>query len=138
MFSVTIAHFLRDTFGMGAYFLLTIWLLFGAPVFLLATAFVVPIRGRRGKWFGLKIGFSFGFWASLCELCIPYLGMYPNIPGALLGFAIGVGSGGEGTWAGQLCIHGFNMVVWPLSGWLLFRFLGHHGTLDVAPAEEHL
>jgi hypothetical protein len=96
-------------------------LLMGPVAAIPLVGLVRVVRGRCGGRFGLKLGFSFGLWASLCELCIPYLGMYPNIPGALLGFAIGLGQGAEGTWAGQLCIHGFNVSVWPFLGWLLFR-----------------
>jgi hypothetical protein len=121
MFSENIAHLLIDTFGKGPYFLFAFWLLLGGPGAILGVALYGGFRKRRGPWFGLKIGFSVALWASLCEVCIPYLGMYPNIPGAILGLVAGAGAGGEATWLGQLCIHGFNMTVWPACGWLLFQ-----------------
>jgi hypothetical protein len=132
MFSETIARSLIATFGKGTYFLFAFWLLVGAPLVILIAALVGAFWRRRGNWFGLKIGFSVALWASLCEICIPYLGMYPNIPGAILGLLAGAGAGGEATWIGQACIHGFNMTVWPVSTWLLFRFVRPHAGQETA------
>jgi hypothetical protein len=138
MFSESIAHLLIDRLGLGFYFGFSALLLLGPLAVIPWAAIAGLASSRRGRWFGLKIGFCIGFWASLCEVCISYLGMYPNIPGALLGLAIGLGPGAEGTWAGRLCIHGFNLIVWPSFIWFLFRFSGHQGAQYVQTVEGHL
>lgn len=126
MFSETISHFISEHFGKGVYIVFSACLLLGAPLAMLVTTGAALIRHGRETRFGWQIGFCVGIWASLCELCIPYLGMYPNIPGALLGLAMGLGQGAEDTWKGQLCIHGFNLIAWPFLGWALFRMLGQY------------
>jgi hypothetical protein len=138
MLSESIAPLLVDRLGIGFYFGFSALLLLGPLAVIPWVALAGLVSARRGRWFGLKFGFCIGFWASLCEVCIPYLGMYPNIPGALLGLAIGLGRGAEGTWAGQLIIHGFNVVIWPLFIWFLFRFSGHHGAQQLHTVEGHL
>jgi hypothetical protein len=57
----------------------------------------------------LLLGVAVGAWASAAWLCIPYCGVYPNLPGAALGaLAFGVGTAGQ-----EAAVHVTNFILWP-------------------------
>ncbi len=119
MFSETISRFLIYHIGQAAYFGFVVVLLFAAPLMLIWLVNAPLIHDREcGSRYGLGAGFAVAIWASLCELCVPYIGLYPNLPGAALALLVGA----ETPWVAEFCVHGTNAVLWPLSGWLGFRF----------------
>ena len=119
MFSETISRFLIDYIGQAAYFGFVVVLLFAAPLMLIWLVIAPLIHEReRGSRYGLVAGFAVAIWASLCELCVPYIGLYPNLPGTALALLVGANA----PWVAEFCIHGTNAVLWPLLGWLGFRF----------------
>lgn len=119
MFSETISQFLIDHIGQAAYFGFVVVLLFAAPLILIWLVIAPLIHERkRGSGYGLVAGFAVAIWASLCELCVPYIGLYPNLSGAALTLLVGA----KAPWVMEFCIHGTNVVLWPLLGWLGFRF----------------
>jgi hypothetical protein len=118
MFSETISRFLTHL-GEAAYFGLVAVLLLAVPIVLVWLVAAPLIRERDcGSRYGLVAGLAVASWASLCELCLPYIGLYPNLPGAALALVVGANA----PWVGELCIHGTNAVLWPLLGWFGFRF----------------
>ena len=119
MFSESVSQFLINHTGQAAYFGLVAALLLVAPIVLVWLVSAPLIREREcGSRYGLVAGLAVAIWESLCELCIPYIGLYPNLPGASLALLIGANA----DWSAEVCIHGTNAVVWPLLGWLGFRF----------------
>ena len=121
MFSETISRFLIRYAGHSVYFGITVTLLLATPLALLWLVIGPLISGRRrGSRYGLGVGVAVAIWASLCGLCVPYIGVYPNLIGGALGL-LAAGRGADDTLVGQLCIHGTNAALWPLLGWLVFR-----------------
>jgi hypothetical protein len=120
VFSETVARFLIDRLGSVAYFALAAALLLVVPAALAWLVVVNLVRSTRGPMYGIAVGLVIAVWVSLCDLSIPYCGIYPNLLGALLGWGF-AGPGADGTVVGQICIYGANLIVWPLFGWLAFR-----------------
>ena len=126
VFSEKVARSLIDGLGPLPYFGLVAALILVVPGVLAWLVLAPLIRGNRGPLYGLAVGFAVGVWASLCDLCVPYVGLYANLPGAILALAA-AGPGADDTGVGQLCIHGTNLVLWPFFGWLLFRYRAARG-----------
>jgi hypothetical protein len=120
VFSETVAQFLIDRIGLVPYLAFAAAVMLVVPVGLAWLVLAPLVGGTRGPWYGLALGFAVAVWASLCDLCVPYAGLYPNLPGAILALAV-AGSGADATWVGQLCIHATNLILWPSLGWLVFR-----------------
>jgi hypothetical protein len=119
VFTETITRFLIHHIGQAAYFGFVGALLLAAPLALFWMAVTPLINGRtRGARYGLAVGIAVAIWASLCYLCVPYIGLYPNLPGAAFCLLVGA----DDPWIGELCIHGTNVVLWPVLGWLGFGF----------------
>ena len=119
MFSETISRFLIDYIGQPAYFGFVVALLFAAPVILIWLVIAPLIHEREsGCRYSLVAGFAVAIWASLCELGVPYIGLYPNLPGAALAQLVGA----KAPWVAEFCIHATNAVLWPLLALLGFRF----------------
>ena len=131
MFSERIANHLTAYMGATAYVIASFVLLCVPPLLLSTLALRAP---RPAPARGVAIGIGFAVWASLCDLCVPYLGLYPNLPGALVG-SVFTGSGTDGTAIGQACIHTSNLVLWPLTGWLILR--RPHGQLPAGDPPGH-
>ena len=72
--------------------------------------------------FGALLGVVCGLWLSTTMLALPYIGVYPNILGALVGMVISkhVNAGP----AYYLPILLTNLTVFPITGWLIFRRAG--------------
>ena len=70
-----------------------------------------------GLGHGVIIGFFFGIWKSFCWICVPILGAYSNFLGA--GIARIVFRDLD-PWLEELCVHGVNLVLWPIFGALIF------------------
>ena len=119
MFSETISRFLIHHVGHAAYFGLVAVLLLAAPI-VLVWLVIAPLMHERecGPRYGLVAGFAVAIWASLCQICVPYIGLYPNLPGAALALLVGA----DAPCVAEFCIHGTNAVLWPLLGWFGFRF----------------
>jgi hypothetical protein len=120
MLTNAVGEFLVEHLGLGPYFVLAAMLQLLVPMLLVAAIAVPWSRGTRGTGYGLLAGFAFALWASLCYLVVPWVGLYPNLPGVCLA-AVVDGVGEEATWVGELCVHLVNFVLWPLLGWVLFR-----------------
>jgi hypothetical protein len=120
MFSEPIADALIDCFGELPYFAFVLFLMGAVPVAIGFLALIPLVNGTRGPSYGVAMGFAVALWASLCALCVPWCGLYPNLPGSVVALAA-AGDGGAGTWLGQVCIHGTNLVLWPILGWVAFR-----------------
>lgn len=119
MLSETISRFLSNHIGQSAYFGFVVALLFGAPFVLVWLVFAPLIRNKEvGSRYGLVAGLTVAIWASLCELCVPYIGIYPNLPGAALALLVGA----RNPWVAEFFVHATNMVLWPALGWFAFRF----------------
>ena len=119
MFTETISRFLIDYIGWAVYFGFVVVLLFAVPLMLIWLVIEPLLYEReRASRYGLVAGLAVAIWASLCELCVPYIGIYPNLPGAALALLVGA----KAPWVAEFCIHGTNAVLWPLLGWLGFRF----------------
>ena len=88
----------------------------GVPLALLIGLLICREK-RYGPRFGIQFGFAVAAWASLCWLVVPYCGVYPNLPGAMIGGALF----GLGTWGQEICLHVTNLLLFPLVGRLLFR-----------------
>jgi hypothetical protein len=119
LFSESIADSLCDVLGHTVYVVIAFGLMTGVPLCLLVLFFVGLVR-RYGSRFGLLLGFAWAIWSSACWEVVPYLGGYPNLPGAVIG---GIAFGVD-TWGQDITVHVMNLILWPLSGWLLFHFVG--------------
>ena len=119
MFSETVARLLIHNLGKGVYFGFVAALFLAVPLVLIWLVIAPLVREREcGAGYGLVVGFAVAIWASLCELCVPYIGLYPNLPGCALLLLIEPAD----PRVAEFCIHGTNAVLWPVLGWLGFRF----------------
>src|SRR2546430_1244441 len=118
MFSEPVANFLCEHVGKTFYFVFAIALLCLPPIALFGSAIAFWAVGRSRAQ-GVLIGLGFAVWASLCDLCVPYLGTYPNLPGYILWSAF-INPDREGTPLGLVCVHATNFVLWPGLGWVAF------------------
>lgn len=102
------------------------WLL---ALFVLYELLLIPIsltqifrfiwsRHTLGHVFGIVVGISFGLWATTLLLTLPYIGVYPNIPSAIVGTLLSRGSNKDAAF--YLSAFVTNMVMWPIVGWLIF------------------
>ena len=114
LFTEPIAIWLSNVFGAPIYMGIAFGLFVGGPLSLVALFFIGSAQ-RYGGRFGLFLGALVAAWCSACWLVIPYIGGYPNLPGAVIGLAFGMG-----TWGQEITIHATNFILWPLLGWLLF------------------
>ena len=116
MLTETIANWLCTVLGRDGYSVVAFGLMPGVPVGLLGL-FVIAQKKGYGQRFGILLGLAVGVWASLCWLAVPYCGAYPNLPGAMLGWALF----GLETWGQEICLHVTNLILYPFIGWRLLR-----------------
>jgi len=119
MFSGTFAENLIKDSGMAIYLLVSLSLLVVVPAVILFLVILLVINQKRRSRYGLGIGLGIATWARLCYVCVPYLGFYPNLIGALIGILL-LGPGALNSWEGELCVHITNFLLWPLLGWIAF------------------
>ena len=89
----------------------------GAPIIVLVKAIKARMEGRRGVYRAICFGLWMSLWSFWCWLLIPYLGVYPNIIGALLADMIGVGRDSYSYW---LIIWASALSVWFVIGVIVF------------------
>ena len=117
MLTETVAHALLRLFGVG-YLVIAFALMTVLPLCLFAFLVWAYSRGQKGAWYGLLAGCTVAVWASTCWIVIPYCGGYPNLPGIIIGASLF----GVNTWGWEFSVHVTNVILWPVLGWLAFRF----------------
>ncbi len=90
MLNETIADSLCILLGRKGYLVLAFGLMPGVPLGL-GVLFVIAFRKRYSRRFGLLFGFAVAVWASLCWIVVPYCGVYPVLPGGVIGLTLLVG-----------------------------------------------
>ena len=114
MWTERVARHLSNLIGGGPYLALCVLLFTLVPVALLAAGVVLWGRGRAA---GAAAGLLVAAWASCCWVVVPYLGVYPNIPGAAFCAVLF----GRGTPGQEAAVHLTNLILWPVVGHLFFR-----------------
>lgn len=108
MFSDPIANHLYLRLGNLYLVLALVWLTV-VPAALLAVLVFLSRRPRPSVAVRIVLGLAIGLWASECWLCIPYVGVYPNLPARLLGLLLF----GHSTIGQEVVIHAVNATLWP-------------------------
>ncbi len=116
MLTESIAHGLHDWLGAG-YVLIAVLLMTIVPFSFILLYVLARFRGLGSLRYGLAGGIAVGVWASLCWLCIPWCGCYPNIVGAIIGGKVF----GIGTWGWEVTVHASNLLLWPALGMFMLR-----------------
>jgi hypothetical protein len=115
MFNGTVADMMVRSLGVG--YLVIAFGLMGAVLLCLDALFLIGLWKGYGPRFGFFLGIAIAVWGSLCWFMVPWCGVYPNLPGAVIGFAVF----GRETWGEEISLHVTNLLLWPFSGWALFR-----------------
>ena len=116
MYGKHVGEFLSRRLG-PAYGLLALAWLSIVPIGLAAAAVWLWSRNSRSAVAGLLVGLVVAAWASAAWVGIPYLGVYPNLPGALLAAPLFE----PGTPGQEGVVHLFNFTLWPIVGTDVFR-----------------
>src|SRR6202042_89925 len=85
----------RMTQTGGSSWLLALFVVFEVVLIPIALAWISRLiwrNGDLGKYFCTIVGVALGFWATTLFMTLPYIGVYANIPSALVGSLLSGGS----------------------------------------------